>query len=57
MFIKELCVNPFGVDIREFSVMILSHPLDYNSFKKSEAKQVKKSSPSLTIVPYFEYYE
>jgi hypothetical protein len=46
MLIKEdVCVNPFGVVIKEFKVMIVSHPLDYNNFKKSDAKQVKKSSP------------
>jgi len=46
MFINEdVCVNPFGVDISEFKVIMVSHPLDSNSFKKSEAKHVKKSSP------------
>lgn len=46
MFINEdVCVNPFGVDISEFKVIMVSHPLDSSSFKKSEAKHVKKSSP------------
>jgi hypothetical protein len=46
MFIKdEVCVNPFGVDINEFSVIIVSHPLDSRSLRKSDAKHVKKSSP------------
>ena len=42
---EDVCVKPFGVDIREFSVMIVSQPLDSSNFKKSEAKHVKKSSP------------
>ena len=46
MFINEdVCVNPLGVDISEFKVIMVSHPLDSSSFKKSEAKHVKKSSP------------
>lgn len=42
---EDVWVNPFGVDIKEFKVIMLSQPLDYKSFKKSEAKQVKKSAP------------
>ncbi len=58
MFMNEdVCVNPFGVDIREFRVMMVSQPLDYSNFKKSDAKQVKKSSPSFTTVPSLEYSE
>lgn len=41
----ELCVKPLGVDINEFRVIIVSQPLDSSNFKKSDAKQVKKSSP------------
>jgi hypothetical protein len=49
MFINDdVWVNPFGVDIKEFNVIIVSHPLDSSNFKKSDAKQVKKSSPSTT---------
>jgi hypothetical protein len=49
MFINDdVWVNPFGVDIKEFKVIIVSHPLDSSNFKKSDAKQVKKSSPSTT---------
>lgn len=41
MFIKEeVWANPLGVDIKEFNVIIVSQPLDSNSFIKSEAKQV-----------------
>ena len=41
MFMNEdVWVNPFGVDIKEFNVMIVSHPLDSSNFKKSDAKQV-----------------
>ena len=47
MLMKEdVWVNPFGVDMSEFRVIIVSQPLDSSNFKKSEAKQVKKSSPS-----------
>jgi hypothetical protein len=54
---EDVCVKPFGVDMREFSVMMVSQPLDSSSFKKSEAKHVKKSFPSTTLVPSFEYSE
>lgn len=41
MFMKEdVCVNPFGVDISEFKVIMVSHPLDSSNFKKSDAKHV-----------------
>ena len=41
MFMKDDdCANPFGVDIREFRVIIVSQPLDSKSFIKSEAKHV-----------------
>ena len=37
---EEVCVKPFGVDINEFNVIIVSHPLDSSNFKKSDAKHV-----------------
>jgi hypothetical protein len=41
MFINDdVWVNPFGVDIRELSVIIVSHPLDYKSLRISDAKHV-----------------
>lgn len=37
---EDVCVKPFGVDISEFKVMMVSHPLDSSSFMKSDAKHV-----------------
>ncbi len=47
MSIKQLAwANPLGWLINELSVIIVSHPLDYNNLTRSDAKHVWKSSPS-----------